>query len=279
MTIAIETLTADDAPRVMRLVEAAGWNQTPRDWLRMIGHQPQGCFKAVEADQLVGTVTTTAYGLALGWIGMMLVDPQYRRAGFGTALMQRALDYLSQQSVRSIYLDATPLGQPLYKKLGFEPEFVFQRWHRQGLPAVESVQWNAGNQRIASPTLDANHLVLDRQAFGVDRQAWLERLAADSRVVTCTHGFGMVRSGRIASYLGPIVADSPSTATGLISALLENVSSQVFWDIPGENHAVEPLARSLGFVPVRNLTRMWRCSPLTTARRELQFALSDPATG
>ena len=91
----------------------AGWNQTRNDWQRLLAHEPRGCFVAEWNGALAGTATTTCYGTDLAWIGMVLVHPDYRRRGIGTALLQQCLDYLSGRGVRCIKLDATPLGRPV----------------------------------------------------------------------------------------------------------------------------------------------------------------------
>jgi len=65
---------------------------------------------------------------------MMMVHPASRRQGIGNALLQRALDHLRQFGVRCIKLDATPMGQPLYAKIGFVPEWTLTRWEHQGSP-------------------------------------------------------------------------------------------------------------------------------------------------
>jgi len=101
----------------------AGWNQKPRDWQRLLAFEPRGCFVALRNGAVVGTVTTTVYGTALAWIGMMLVHPEHRRTGIATRLMNRALEYLNHRKVSGVKLDATPAGQPVYEKLGFVPEW------------------------------------------------------------------------------------------------------------------------------------------------------------
>jgi len=84
----IETrlLFESDIPSAMRLKEAAGWNQTEADWRRLLSLQPEGCFAAVRDGRLVGTTTVTIYG-ELAWIGMVLVDREYRRQGIASGLM------------------------------------------------------------------------------------------------------------------------------------------------------------------------------------------------
>jgi len=47
------------------------------------------------------------------------VDPEYRSKGIGTRLLERAIAYLDKREIKSIKLDATPQGKPLYEKMGF----------------------------------------------------------------------------------------------------------------------------------------------------------------
>ena len=46
--VEIRLLGAGDLPAAMRLKEAAGWNQTEEDWLRLLRLEPRGCFAAAE---------------------------------------------------------------------------------------------------------------------------------------------------------------------------------------------------------------------------------------
>src|ERR1044071_2232747 len=128
--IDIRLLFESDIPSAMRLKEAAGWNQTEADWRRLLSLQPNGCFAAVKDGRLVGTTTTTIYD-ELAWIGMVLVDPQYRRQGIAVQLMNVALEYLNGK-VETIKLDATELGQPVYEKFGFAAESEVERWSGTG---------------------------------------------------------------------------------------------------------------------------------------------------
>ena len=93
--IEIRLLGESDIPAAMQLKEAAGWNQTEEDWRRLLMLESNGCFAAVTDGSLVGTTTTTTYDNNLGWIGMVLVQPQNRRLGIATRLMRTALDYLN----------------------------------------------------------------------------------------------------------------------------------------------------------------------------------------
>ena len=78
---------------------------------------------------VVGTAATISYNGGFAWIGMVLVDPEWRGKGIGTRLLEKAIEYLDGCGVPTMKLDATPQGQPLYEKLGFVCEFEIERWH------------------------------------------------------------------------------------------------------------------------------------------------------
>ena len=128
--VRLRTMVSSDITAADSLRAIAGWNQLPEDWHRLLLHEPDGCFVATANDFVVGTVTTTRHCPEPGWIGMMLVHPDFRGQGIARRLMQTAMDYLRQAHVRCIMLDATPAGEPLYRKMSFVPEWSFSRWHR-----------------------------------------------------------------------------------------------------------------------------------------------------
>src|SRR5438128_8489540 len=126
----IRLLTEGDLGFADELRRLAGWNQTLPDWRRFLALSPDGCFLASCEGASAGVATTTIYGRELAWIGTVLVHPDYRRAGFGRALVQQCLDYLRGRGISTIKLDATPLGQKVYEPLGFRVETTFTRWER-----------------------------------------------------------------------------------------------------------------------------------------------------
>ena len=136
-SVEIELLSDVHLPDALRLTEQSQWNQTERDWRRLLQLSPRGCFGAGLAGRLIGTVTTVAYGTELAWIGMMLVDPDNHHRGLGTRLMQKALEHLRADGVASIKLDATPAGRPLYESRGFRSEGLVERWEGMGQPGVK----------------------------------------------------------------------------------------------------------------------------------------------
>lgn len=265
---------ADVEAGAWELSTLVGWNQQPSDWLRLIQDAPDGCFKLVDGKKLVGTVTTTVHGQRLAWIGMMLVHPDYRRRGLATELMRAAIDFLRGRDVATIRLDATPLGRPLYEKIGFRAEGTWSRWKAEAFSDQSS-----GDEFARRPTLDASLLELDHQAFGADRGAMLRRLAEAGRAIYGATGFAMLRPGRIASQMGPVVASDPRVAGWLVREVLRGQPGPFIWDVNAANPDAIELAQSLGFRPFRELERMTLGEPTPPGQPERIFAFADPAIG
>lgn len=231
----------------MRLSSAAGWNQTPADWLRVLELAPTGCWGIENEGRIIATTTLVCYGTQLAWVGMVLTDAEYRGNGFATRLVRHALDRAHDLGVGCVKLDATDVGRPLYEKLGFRTKETVERWHRQGL---------GGSVHVCGTTSSLN-LELDRSACGYDRTAWLEAMRLEGGTYVQRGGFLLTRSGSLNGYLGPCVARDRGTARALLEqALSDNPDSGWFWDLLPGNREAPHLARSLAFAPCRSLTCM-----------------------
>ena len=242
----------------MRLKEAAGWNQTAADWELVMRMAPAGCFGLECEGLLAATTTAVAYGCALGWIGMVLTAPEFRGRGFARQLMLHALETLDQAGVELVKLDATDMGYPLYRSLGFEDECTVERRLREPGPAA------APEAALASFEI-ADWLSLDCKAFGANRAGLLASLAAVESIALPGGGFAMTRPGAKAAYIGPVVAHDGEAAGALIAALVARRPEQpLFIDVLSSNPAAVQLAEGFGFAPRRRLVRMARRRTSTT---------------
>ncbi|MDV6029898.1 MAG: GNAT family N-acetyltransferase [Phycisphaera sp. RhM] len=272
----IRLLHPNDIPFVEHLRTLAGWNQTRSDLQCLMDYEPTGCFLAEWDGVPVGTATTTCYGRDIAWIGMILVLPEFRRRGIGTELMRKCLDYLSRKQIRCIKLDASRDGRPVYERLGFQAEYEIHRWERDGDGSFAAPM--TGNKALL---LDLN---IDRRVFGADRYQLLAGFAIRSRIVVRNHdcdtlaGYGMIRSGDRAAYIGPVVARDSETGTSIAEELFKQETARLFWDIPLVCPDAVGLAESSGFRSVRSLTRMW-LGELIVGQPQLQFGICDLATG
>lgn len=241
-------LTASDIPQAMALKQLAGWNQTEADWLRVIDLEPAGCFGIERDGRLAATAIAICYRRDLAWIGMVLTHPDYRGQGLATSLMRKAMEFVDSRQVRCAKLDATGMGAPLYRKMGFVDERPIERWVREprAAPAHEFPEYEP-------------NAALDREAFGADRGELLSRLAEGESAVIPGCGYAMGRPGANAAYFGPCVAVDTATAAALAEWFLgRHPGEAIAWDLLPDNREAVRLAQGFGFERTRRLVRMAR---------------------
>jgi GNAT superfamily N-acetyltransferase len=133
MPTVVRALTSNDISSAMELSKAANWNQTPADWVRVLQHAREN-FRCVEAaGKIVATASLLPYGTRLAWIGMVLTRPEYRRQGFARELVEDLIARAESNKIRTLKLDATDDGRPLYESLGFIVEETVERWGRSAV--------------------------------------------------------------------------------------------------------------------------------------------------
>ena len=285
--IALRPMTADDVAAGMRLASEAGWNQTEEDWQLFLRLSPGRCFVALADGRAIGTVTTLDYGEEVAWISMLLVDAAFRHLGVGSQLFDRALDTVS--GCRVVALDATPAGQGLYARRGFEPLFTIDRLVSDRLPPLDS-DLPAGVMPVSEkdwPAMGA----LDRPVFGADRTPVLRALWARAPGLAWLR----VREGRLTGYcvgrrgtryvqVGPVVAERDEDAIALCEACLRGLAGEaIVLDVPAFQPALRAWLERTGFSRQRSLARMVLAPPRgDTAlgpQRERQYAIAGPELG
>jgi GNAT superfamily N-acetyltransferase len=282
----LRAMTKLDVPAGLRLNELAGWNQTAADWSRFLEASPEGCFVAVEDGRVCGTATTITYENRYAWIGMVLVDPEYRKQGIGTQLLQRTIDYLDHRNIPTMKLDATPLGQPLYSKLGFETEYKIERWTlKRPCNTIASV---AGSGKLALTEAQLDPVFrLDQEVFGADRSFLLSSLRERSPGLAIgvwsegrPQGYAFGRSGLFADHLGPWVAKSRTAAEQVLLEFLTRSSheSLIVDCLTAHPLAIE-LLLSHGFAHSRSLTRMVRGPNASPGNPQALWAIVGPEFG
>jgi len=207
----------------------------------------------------VGTVTTTTYGTKLAWIGMVLVPPEYRRRGIGSALLKKGISYLRDKNVECVGLDATPMGNKLYLTLDFREDFRLER--RQGGGGALEAE---GVIPLTAEDLDAV-AEFDATRFGVPRKNVLSRLHADYpelawlvRDGSDILGYLMMRPGLNAHQIGPWTASTPESAEQLFRAALGAVPGEpIFLDVVVPNEAAMRIVEKYGFELQRPFVRMF----------------------
>jgi GNAT superfamily N-acetyltransferase len=259
LPLLIRRMTADDLRLGLRLSRQAGWNQTMSDWQRFFNLGPEGCFVAELSGHLVGT-TMTFVSDRVAWIAMVLVEKNARGKGIGTALLKHALGYLDECKVRTVRLDATHLGRPIYEKLGFKPEYELVR-----LEGIAPSGRTLTTVEKATPEMLKKVIKFDKRMMGENREKMLrvlfDEFPENMRVLMHgrkLEGFITMRSGSNAVQIGPCMATLKAGPDLFTDALNRCAGKVVLIDVPtGNVHAVK-IAESRGFEIQRRFLRMYR---------------------
>lgn len=276
----IRLMTLKDLGLGLRLSAQAGWNQTEADWRRFMRLEPEGCFVAQWAEAPVATTAAFVFG-AVGWIAMVLVDEAFRHRGIASRLVEHAILYLEERGVRTARLDATPLGRPVYERLGFVPEYSLVRL--QGV-----VEPTTGGLRGTGRTAEQVGAIgaLDERITGTPRQRLIQALVDQhpEAVITAVTeeglaGYALCRPGRRATQIGPAMAFSTRAGAEALGQLLQQCPpGPVCADVPTDNVAAIAWFTARRFTVQREFTRMCRGPRIQDFPRWM-WASSGPEKG
>ena len=282
--VTLRRMEPGDIPFAHGLRELAGWNQTEADWRGYLEYDHDGCCVAEVGGRPAGTATTIRYDRRFGWIGMVLVHPDFRRLGLGTRLLKQAIRRLQECGVGCIKLDATPMGRKVYVPLGFVDEYELSRY--EGMPAVDESERAADVAPFAS--VDFSDVVrLDAEAFGAERPSVLRSLSGRNpdlcfalRNGSALAGFIIARQGANAMQIGPWVArDAAAAERLLIACFCRMIGRRVFVDVVAPNIPANSLIKRYGFTVQRTLTRMFLGENAHPGRPPWVFGISSPEKG
>ena len=220
----------NDLDQAISLSNAEGWNQTEKDWRLLLENSLNTCLVAEHHNKVAGTATALSHSNKVAWIGMVLVNKDFRGQRAGKMLMTHLLDKLGQ--FKSVKLDATPAGEPVYTKLGFVSEYIIYRMTNPSLKELSCDQSDQGIKPIQSEHL-CEIIKFDKQIFGVDRTYLLEALFRnfpgkafmfESNNEFCCYVLGM--DGFRFNYIGPLFAFSSDEAKILLSETFKSLNNQ-----------------------------------------------------
>jgi len=279
MTAPLRRLAEADLDSACALSAAAGWNQTAEDWRIFLRF---GQAWGIEAEgRLAATVAVLPHGPAFASVAMVLTLPGHRRRGYATTLLSHALAALASTGHRAV-LDATPLGQPIYARLGFAPFWTFRRWRLlAGGDPVAGV-------RPLEPDDWPGIVALDGAASGMQREGLLRAIAARipslGRVAAPAgriEGFALVRDGRLAPQIGPVIARDAACAQRLIAASVASLPAgeAVVIDLRDAWPGLLEWLAGRGAQPVRSFLRMAIGADALPGESALIFAPIGPEFG
>jgi GNAT superfamily N-acetyltransferase len=282
--LAVSPIDHEQAEAVWPLSIEAGWNQNAADWRFMLAAgRAFGCTGADGRWQASSLVLPL--GQKLAWISMVLVTKERRRGGVGTGLLKRCIEEVRAAGAVA-GLDATEEGRPIYLPLGFHDLYRISRWH---LDRVLEVKVPPPGITIRPLELaDLPRLAIyDRPLTGMERPTILTHLAMRQRGLAAVAetpsgkiaGFVLGREGRVATSLGPVVADCEAIALALIARATASVSPPFIIDVPDAHRDIKAWLEAAGAVSPRGYMRMTLGDAKGLDDPSHVFALAGPELG
>jgi GNAT superfamily N-acetyltransferase len=211
--------------------------------------QPYFCPIAAELEgELVGCANGILNGRA-GWLGNIIVLPEYRGHGIGTALTQYLVDYFIAKGCVTQILIATSMGEPIYRKFGFRrvAEYIFL--NSRDNPSVLPVE---GTRLCRSDDYDKIFRI-DFSITAEDRRSFLNRFLDSGYVHESSKdevdGFFLPELSQ-----GAILAENNEAGLGLLSQKLRRGCNKIV--IPEQNQSAVTYLTRTGYQEVGRAPRM-----------------------
>lgn len=221
--------------------------------------QSAGSFVAKENGAVVGFGGVLDYG-PFAYVGLMSVSPTVQKRGVGQLLMERLLAWLEARGCPTVLLDATPVGESVYRRNGFledDRTVVWQQNEHILLPR----HLPPGVSRLTEAEIPAL-IQFDAPHFGADRGEVLSAYCTryPNRVLVI-HAAGERISGYVIAQshvIGPLVAQTEEDAERLlVHALALSFESKPNVFVSAYHTDASHLLTRYGFVQQRTLSHMW----------------------
>ncbi|MCE7068531.1 GNAT family N-acetyltransferase [Dyadobacter sp. CY326] len=204
--------------------------------------------KIMEGADLVAIGTSIMHADTV-WLACIVVHPNHRKKGLGNEITVDLIANIDRTKFKTIYLDATEFGFPVYKKLGFELEAVYSHMHNNG-----NVVIHADSEHITD--FDPKYLQqifdVDRQVSGEDRSGVLSDFIRSAKLYVVdfkVEGFYIPGWGD-----APIIAISEQAGAALIRRRAHDEKTAV---LPSDNLFAIAVLNELNFFDYRTSRRMY----------------------
>jgi GNAT superfamily N-acetyltransferase len=209
-------------------------------------------FKVLIDNVLVGTGTAILHEKT-GWLATIITHSQYRNQGIGKQLTEHLLAFLQQQNCDYIYLIATALGEPVYKKVGFVTESRYSYYKDVNIDNLAV----SNNIMPYQPAYKEAIFELDRAISGEDRWQHLETFLADSFIYLQNEKVEGVYFPTFGD--GLIVAKTEMAGLELMKKRFQKFNMASF---PEENKVASDFMLSSNYQPVTSHARMYFGKPM-----------------
>ncbi len=181
------------------------------------------------------------------WFGMLITFEEHRNKGLGTKMMEFMLDQAKTKGCNQFMLFATPMGEPIYKKLGFVTDSTYNLYKKP-----EEAEFNYEHVYLAQQADYETILKIDRITTGEDRSAMLIHYLENAVVYRNQDG---VEGFYLPDYgIGTIIALNLGVGENLLKYRFSN--EQEYAVVPDDNVHICELLESWGFEKSHPTPRM-----------------------
>jgi GNAT superfamily N-acetyltransferase len=266
----IEPFRSDDIVLFLKLATDEGWVAEPWEFELLLSKFPHGCFAARgESGETVGFVTSLCLQRS-GWIGNLIVAPQFRGKGVGKVLFRKTLEALRVAGARTIWLTASKSGMPLYEKHGFTRVDTIIRCIGTGRQ-----RHGVHSERSKRDILSVSSQNLDTRAWGDRRKVLLEATSQRGQLLQNESGFLVRQPCGEAVQFGPFASLETRSALRLFDEAVGAVPSgiRIFLDAPRSNRGASRLLNRRGMRACGSNELMY-AGTLPEYRPELLYGLA-----
>lgn len=273
-----------DFSSVVRLLTGAFASSSPESVRFSVSAASTTAFVAEANGTVVGVGMGISFGRT-GWVGSVVVSPDHQRRGIGSALTERAVEYVVKEA-NTVFLLALEPARRVYERLGFVAEGLYGTWVLPNAVETWGRSWTPTAREMASVSERAvfdQCAALDRRATGEDRRTYLEpfapRMAVTSPVKGRRHDATPAGySAQLPWGPGPIIAEDADVGSLLVrQTLAMNPRARI--EFPDANEAGLEVVRNLGMVRVDDDLRMRLGPPLLGFRPQHVYKVLTPAVG
>jgi GNAT superfamily N-acetyltransferase len=161
-------------------------------------------------DKICGLGAAFFFGKVCSF-GYMAVLQNYRNKRFGTRVFSSLMDYASHYGCVTFTLYASNLGEPIYRKFGFQGRFYETMYY---LPKKINYETPSSKEVRIEYDLPKWAIELDYKAIGFDRSHYLNILInhGSKLLIIENEGYSLISSNR----LGPLIVKNLNSAVILI---------------------------------------------------------------
>jgi GNAT superfamily N-acetyltransferase len=159
----------------------------PKDWNLDLSalvsfHFDRSYFYPIAAEvdnKIVGCGNGYCHG-KVGWLGNIIVVPDYRRQGIGKALTSHLMEYLKNKGCKTQLLIATEMGESVYRILGFKTSSSYIFFKRESPVTPQKISNIRKIKKEDIPLIKR----LDREISGEERFDFIERFLSTAWIYT-----------------------------------------------------------------------------------------------